>query len=196
MCCCRRERDAGNTITGGFSLGKRCVRVRAGDGPRRQRGALCRRELLSDVSTTASWRSTSPCCVARRFYSTAIMTHRKQDVKFEVGAWGVITSRDIGLSTGSARTRPHFLLIAPSRSKNRGKVPDAPQRDAPFCSTALSQGPVRNKFIYGQDHARPRAWGWSSVGPGGLNRRRVADDEHGVQRRRPAEARRLGLPVQ
>ena len=31
------------------------------------------------------------------------------------------------------------------------------------------QGLYADKFIYGQDHADLRAWGWSSVGPGGLN---------------------------
>ena len=31
------------------------------------------------------------------------------------------------------------------------------------------QGEFADKFIYGQDHADLRAWGWSSVGPGGLN---------------------------
>ena len=48
------------------------------------------------------------------------------------------------------------------------KVPDAPHESTILLDGA-QQGQYANKFIYGQDHGELRAWGWSSVGPTGLN---------------------------
>src|SRR3954462_13386129 len=42
------------------------------------------------------------------FYSTATMTHRKQDERFEVGAWGVVT-----------RVPPVFNWLSADEKRNR-----------------------------------------------------------------------------
>jgi rhamnogalacturonan endolyase len=100
------------------------------------------------------------------FYSTAIMTHRKQDVKFEVGAWGVVTRVTPNFNWLSADATRNFLIG--ERSKTGVKVPNSPH-EITVNLDGSQQGQYADKFIYGQDHADLRAWGWSSVGPSGLN---------------------------
>jgi rhamnogalacturonan endolyase len=100
------------------------------------------------------------------FYSTAIMTHRAQDQKFEVGAWGVVTRVTPNFNWLSANMRRNFLIGA--RSSKGVKVPDSPH-EITVLLDGSQQGQYADKFIYGQDHADLRAWGWSSVGPAGMN---------------------------
>ena len=64
------------------------------------------------------------------------------------------------------RCRPQ--LFHRPRSSKGAKVPDAPHESTILLDGAR-QGEYADKFIYGQDHAEPAAWGWSSVGKGGLN---------------------------
>ena len=96
------------------------------------------------------------------------MTHRKQDIKFEVGAWGVTPRVTPGLQLAPRPTRPAYLLRRTTAAGKGAKVPDAPHESTILLDGA-QQGQYANKFIYGQDHADLRAWGWSSVGPAGLN---------------------------
>ncbi len=100
------------------------------------------------------------------FYSTAIMTHRRQDAAFEVGAWGVVSRVAPDFNWLSADDKRNFFIGA--RSKSGVKVPDSPH-EITINLDGARQGQYADKFIYGQDHADFRAWGWSSVGPGGLN---------------------------
>jgi rhamnogalacturonan endolyase len=100
------------------------------------------------------------------FYSTAIMTHRTQDQAFEVGAWGVVTRVPKMFNWVSADSKRDFFIGEPT-TKGVG-VPDSPH-EIGVSLDGTQQGTYGDKFIYGQDHANLRAWGWSSVGAGGLN---------------------------
>ena len=60
----------------------------------------------------------------------------------------------------------NFFIGTPT--KKGVKVPDSPHEITVNLDGAQA-GNYADKFIYGQDHADLRAWGWSSVGPGGKN---------------------------
>jgi rhamnogalacturonan endolyase len=157
----------GQYYYGGFSLGSGAFQYALATDPATNGGAYADVKLLSDsehngvMEVHFSMLRGSP-----GFYSTAIMTHRKQDVKFEVGAWGVVTRVTPDFNWLSADAARNFLIG--ERSKTGVKVPDAPHESTILLDGA-QQGQYANKFIYGQDHADLRAWGWSSVGTGGLN---------------------------
>ncbi len=100
------------------------------------------------------------------FYSTAIQTHRAQDQPVNLTAWGVVTRVPPNFNWLSADDTRNFLIGTPT-DKGSG-IPNSPHE----ISVGLNgsrQGELDDKFIYGQDHADLRAWGWSSVGPKGLN---------------------------
>jgi rhamnogalacturonan endolyase len=157
----------GNYYYGGFSLGSGAFEFALATDPTTNGGSYADVKLLSDsehngvMEVHFSMLRGSP-----GFYSTAIMTHRKQDVKFEVGAWGVVTRVTPAFNWLSADAARNFFIG--ERSSKGVKVPDAPHESTILLNGA-QQGQYANKFIYGQDHADLRAWGWSSVGPGGLN---------------------------
>jgi rhamnogalacturonan endolyase len=157
----------GQYYYGGFSLGSGAFEYALATDPTTNGGAYADVKLLSDsehngvMETHFSMFRGSP-----GFYSTAMMTHRKQDVKFEVGAWGVVTRVSPAFNWLSADAARNFFIG--ERSSKGAKVPDAPHESTILLDGA-QQGQYANKFIYGQDHADLRAWGWSSVGQGGLN---------------------------
>jgi rhamnogalacturonan endolyase len=157
----------GNYYYGGFSLGSGVFEYTLATDPATNGGVYADVKLLSDsehngvMEVHFSMHRGSP-----GFYSTAMMTHRKQDVKFEVGAWGVVTRVTPAFNWLSADAARNFL-IGPRSSKG-AKVPDAPHESTILLDGA-QQGEYANKFIYGQDHGDLHAWGWSSVGKGGLN---------------------------
>jgi rhamnogalacturonan endolyase len=100
------------------------------------------------------------------FYSTAIQTHRAQDQAVNLTAWGVVTRVPANFNWLSADEARNFLIGTPT-TKGSG-IPNSPHE----ISVGLDgsrQGQLDDKFIYGQDHADLKAWGWSSVGPNGLN---------------------------
>jgi rhamnogalacturonan endolyase len=100
------------------------------------------------------------------FYSTGIQTHRAQDQAVNLTAWGVVTRVPPNFNWLSADQARDFLIGTPT-TKGTG-IPNSPHE----ISVALDgdrQGELDDKFIYGQDHAGLKAWGWSSVGSGGLN---------------------------
>jgi rhamnogalacturonan endolyase len=100
------------------------------------------------------------------FYSTAIQTHRAQDLPVDLTAWGVVTRVPGNFNWLSADDARNMFIGIPT-SKGTG-VPNSPHE----ISVALDgtrAGQLDDKFIYGQDHSDLKAWGWSSVGPGGLN---------------------------
>lgn len=157
----------GQYYYGGFSLGNGAFEYTLSTDPAESGGAYADVKLLSDsehngvMEVHFSMLRGSP-----GFYSTAILTHRKQDVKFEVGAWGVITRVTPAFNWLSADRARNFQIG--ERSSKGAKVPDAPH-ESTILLDGTQESQYANKFIYGQDHADLRAWGWSSVGPGGLN---------------------------
>lgn len=157
----------GQYYYGGFSLGSGTFDYALTTDPATNGGGYADVKLLSTsehngvMEVHFSMLRGSP-----GFYSTAMMTHRKQDVKFEVGAWGVVSRVTPAFNWLSADAARNFYIG--QRSSKGAKVPDAPHESTILLDGA-QQGQYANKFIYGQDHADLRAWGWSSVGPGGLN---------------------------
>ena len=79
---------------------------------------------------------------------------------------GVVTRVPPEFNWVSADARRNWFIGAPS-SKG-AKVPDSPH-EVTVCLDGAEAGSYEDKFIYGQDHADLRAWGWSSVGSGGWN---------------------------
>ena len=157
----------GQYYYGGFMLGNGRYEYSLAADPARNGGGYAEARLLSTTDTNGvmelhfSMLRGSP-----GFYSTAILTHRRQDTKFEVGAWGVVTRVTPDFNWLSADATRDFLIG--SRSSAGAKVPDSPHEISVNLNGA-QQGEYADKFIYGQDHADLRAWGWSSVGPGGRN---------------------------
>ena len=157
----------GQYYYGGFMLGNGIYDYSLAADPASNGGAYADVKLLSTTDTNGvmeihfSMLRGSP-----GFYSTAIMTHRRQDSKFEVGAWGVITRVTPNFNWLTADARRNFLIGV--RGKSGVKVPNSPH-EITVNLNGTQQGQFADKFIYGQDHADLRAWGWSSVGPGGLN---------------------------
>ncbi len=100
------------------------------------------------------------------FYSTAIQTHRAQDLPVNLTAWGVVTRVPETFNWLSADEARNFLIGTPT-SKGSG-IPNSPHEISVGLNGSRA-GQLDDKFIYGQDHADLKAWGWSSVGPNGLN---------------------------
>jgi hypothetical protein len=90
------------------------------------------------------------------------MTHRKQDERFEVGAWGAITRVPPTFDWISADEKRSWFVGVPAKKKGVN-VPDAPHEITVWLGGTRA-GNYENKFICGQDHSDLRAWGWSSVG--------------------------------
>ena len=157
----------GQYYYGGFSLGSGVYEYSLATDPAGNGGNYADVKLLSATDTKGvmeihfSMLRGSP-----GFYSTAIMTHRKQDEKFEVGAWGVVTRVPPTFNWLSADEKRNWFIGVPT--KQGVKVPDSPH-EITVCLDGTQAGSYADKFIYGQDHADERAWGWSSVGQGGLN---------------------------
>ncbi len=164
---CETLKGNGQYYYGGFSLGNGVFEYSLAADPASNGGNLGDVKLLSSTETKGimevhfSMLRGSP-----GFYSTATMTHRKQDERFEVGAWGVITRVPPVFNWVSADPMRNWFVGIPT-SKG-AKVPDSPH-EVTVCLDGSEAGNYEDKFIYGQDHANLRAWGWSSVGPNGLN---------------------------
>ncbi len=157
----------GEYYYGGFSLGSGVYEYSLATDPASNGGKYADVMLLSTTDSNGvmevhfSMLRGSP-----GYYSTAVMTHRRQDVAFEVGAWGVVTRVPPNFNWLSADAMRNFLIGVPSKSGV--KVPNSPH-EITVNLNGTQQGQYADKFIYGQDHADLRAWGWSSVGQGGLN---------------------------
>ncbi len=157
----------GQYYYGGFSLGNGSYVYSLATDPATNGGNYADVKLLS-VSETNGVMEThfSMLRGSPGYYSTGIMTHRKQDAAFEVGAWGVVTRVPPQFNWLSADSRRNFWIG--DRSSKGVKVPDSPH-EITVLLDGTRQGEFADKFIYGQDHADLKAWGWSSVGKGGLN---------------------------
>lgn len=160
-------KDKGQYYYGGFSLGNGVFEYSLAADPASNGGNLADVKLLSTTEKNGvmeihfSMLRGSP-----GFYSTATMTHRKQDERFEVGAWGVVTRVPPAFNWLSADDKRNLFIGVPTTKG--AKVPDSPH-EITVCLDGARAGEYEDKFIYAQDHSNLRAWGWSSVGPGGLN---------------------------
>jgi rhamnogalacturonan endolyase len=164
---CETLKGKGQYYYGGFSLGNGVFEYTLAADPASNGGDLADVKLLSSTATKGMMEiHFSMLRGSPGFYSTATMTHRKQDERFEVGAWGVVTRVPPEFNWVSADARRNWFIGAPS-SKG-AKVPDSPH-EVTVCLDGAEAGCYEDKFIYGQDHADLRAWGWSSVGSGGWN---------------------------
>ena len=98
----------GQYYYGGFSLGNGVFEYSLATDPTSNGGSYADAKLLSTTDHNGimeihfSMLRGSP-----GFYSTAIMTHRKQDERFEVGAWGVVT-----------RVPPVFNWLSADKKRN------------------------------------------------------------------------------
>jgi rhamnogalacturonan endolyase len=157
----------GQYYYGGFNLGTTEYQYSLAADPARDGGEYADVMLLSDSENKGvmevhfSMLRGSP-----GYYSTAIMTHRKQDVAANIIAWGVVTRVPEDFNWLSADPLRSFLIGIPTKSGV--KVPNSPHEITVNLSGS-QEGEYADKFIYGQDHADLRAWGWSSVGQGGIN---------------------------
>jgi rhamnogalacturonan endolyase len=158
----------GQYYYGGFSLGSGIFEYSLAADPAKNGGGLADVKLLSSTEKNGimevhfSMLRGSP-----GFYSTATMTHRKQDERFEVGAWGVITRVPPTFNWISADEKRSWFVGVPAQKKGVN-VPDAPHEINVWLDGTRA-GNYEDKFICGQDHSDLRAWGWSSVGEKGLN---------------------------
>jgi len=158
----------GQYYYGGFSLGNGVYEYSLATDPATNGGDHADVRLLSSTDKNGIMEiHFSMLRGSSGFYSTATMTHRKQDERFEVGAWGVITRVPPAFNWLSADAKRNFFIGTPSR-KIGPKVPDSPH-EITVTIDGTQAGTYADKFIYSQDHGDLRAWGWSSVGPGGLN---------------------------
>ena len=165
---CETLSGKGQYYHGGFSLGNGIFEYSLATDPASNGGSLADVKLLSTTEKNGvmeihfSMLRGSP-----GFYSTATMTHRKQDERFEVGAWGVITRVPPKFNWISADEKRSWFIGVPAKKKGLN-VPDAPHEITVWLDGTRA-GNYEDKFICGQDHSCLKAWGWSSVGEGGLN---------------------------
>ena len=166
---CETLSGNGQYYYGGFSLGNGIFEYSLATDPASNGGNLADVKLLSSTETKGvmeihfSMLRGSP-----GFYSTAIATHCKcrMSERSEVGAWGVVTRVPPAFNWVSADDERNWFIGVPT--KKGAKVPDSPH-EVTVCLDGTRAGNYEDKFIYGQDHANLRAWGWSSVGAGRLN---------------------------
>ncbi len=157
----------GQYYYGGFSLGSGTFVYSLAADPATNGGNYADVKLVSESATNGVMETHfSLLRGSPGYYSTAIMTHRKQDAAFEVGAWGVVSRVPPTFNWLTADERRNFFIG--DRTKSGMKVPNSPH-EITVNLDGSRQGEFADKFIYGQDHADLRAWGWSSVGQGGLN---------------------------
>ena len=164
---CETLSGKGQYYYGGFSLGNGTFEYSLATDPASNGGNLADVKLRSTTAKNGEMEiHFSMLRGSPGFYSTATMTHRKQDERFEVGAWGVVTRVPPSFNWLSADEKRNWFVGVPT--KKGIKVPDSPH-EITVCLDGSRAGEYEDKFIYGQDHADLRAWGWSSVGEGGLN---------------------------
>jgi len=160
---CETLSGKGQYYYGGFSLGNGVFEYSLATDPAGNGGNYADIQLLSSTEKNGimeihfSMLRGSP-----GFYSTATMTHRKQDERFEVGAWGVVTRVPPSFNWLSSDEKRNWFIGVPTKAGV--KVPDSPH-EITVCLDGTQAGNYADKFIYGQDHSDLRAWGWQ--GPAG-----------------------------
>lgn len=164
---CETLKGPGQYYYGGFMLGDGTFRYALLTDPRSNGGDLAVISLISESATNGVMEAHySLLRGSPGFYTSTIHTHRKQDVAFEVGAWGIISRVPPVFNWASADDRRSWYVGKPTSKGVR--VPDSPH-EISVCLDGTQAGNYADKFIMAQDHSNLRAWGWSSVGEGGLN---------------------------
>jgi rhamnogalacturonan endolyase len=157
----------GQYYYGGFMLGTGAYEYFLATDPATSKGNYADVKLISESETNGVMETHfSMLRGSPGYYSTAIMTHRKQDAAFEVGAWGVITRVPPAFNWLSADDKRNMFIG--SRTKTGKLTPHSPH-EITVNLDGTQAGEYADKFIYSQDHGDQRAWGWSSVGKEGLN---------------------------
>ena len=102
------------------------------------------------------------------FYATGTLTHRAQDAAGAIGAWGALIWVPADFDWVSLNAR-HNYWVGPAPARAHGiRVPDSAHELTVLLSGGHA-GEFDDKFMYAEDRANLSAWGWSSVGPSGLN---------------------------
>ncbi len=102
------------------------------------------------------------------FYTTGTLTHRAQDAAGAVGAWGALVWVPADFDWVSLNAR-HNYWVGPAPARAHGiRVPDSAHELTVLLSGGHA-GEFDDKFMDAEDRANLSAWGWSSVGPSGLN---------------------------
>ena len=113
-------RGKGQYYYGGFSLGSGVFTYTLATDPTKNGGNYADVMLLSDSEKNGVMEAHfSMLRGSPGYYSTGIMTHRPQDVAFEVGAWGVVTRVPPAFNWLSADAWRNFFIGARS-SKGKG----------------------------------------------------------------------------
>jgi rhamnogalacturonan endolyase len=102
------------------------------------------------------------------FYATGTMTHRAQDKADGAGAWGALTRVPVGFEWVSLNSQHNYSVGAAPASAHGMGVPNS-AHELTVLLTGGHAGEMDDKFIYAEDRDDLQAWGWSSVGPKGLN---------------------------
>lgn len=157
----------GQYYYGGFMLGTGTYAYALAADPAATTGDYADVRLVSESATNGVMETHfSMLRGSPGFYSTAILTHRKQDAACEVGAWGVVTRVTPAFNWLSADDKRNLFIG--TRTTAGKPVPHSPH-EVTVNLDGTRAGEFEDKFFYGQDHADQRAWGWSSVGKGGSN---------------------------
>ena len=152
---------------GGFMLGNGKYKYKLQVDPNSNGGNYAEVKLTSESADNGVMETYfSMLRGSSGYYSTATMTHRKQDKAFEVGAWGIVTRVPKDFNWISADKKRNFYIG--DRTTKGIRIPHSPH-EITICKDGHNEGEFEDKFIYGQDHCDLKAWGWSSVGPGKLN---------------------------
>jgi rhamnogalacturonan endolyase len=102
------------------------------------------------------------------FYSTGTLTHRAQDGADWLGAWGALTRVPVGFEWMSLNPLHNYSVGPAPASAHGTNVPDS-AHELTVLKSGGHAGEFDDKFIYAEDRDDLQAWGWSSVGPSGLN---------------------------
>ena len=102
------------------------------------------------------------------FYATGTMTHRSQDAAGGAGAWGALSRVPTGFEWVSLNAQHNYSVGAEPASAHGRSVPNS-AHELTVLLTGGHAGECDDKFIYAEDRDNLKAWGWSSVGPQGLN---------------------------
>ena len=157
-----------NYYYGGFFLGDGTYTYTLATDPASNGGNYADVELLSVSSDDGILESHfSMLRGSPGFYTTAINTHRNGDAAFGFGAFG-LNSRVTSVFNWTSNDAARNYFIGTQPDTYTPTVPTASHEMVINLDGSLA-GQYDDKFFTGQDRSGEQAWGWSSVGPGGLN---------------------------
>ncbi len=156
----------GNYYYGGFEIGSGKYTYSLAVDPTKNGGGYADVKLTSIDSSGRMDAHFSMLRGSPGFYSTATMTHGSGDDAYAgISAWGVVTRVSDPFNWLVADGARNYLKKDRTTSVH---VLDSPKES----SIDVDAVPITawdNKFIPAIDHNEQKAWGWASVGSGGLN---------------------------